>query len=95
MLDARHIYPLTDFLRNHKAHVARVHDERVSEVLTVNGKAQLVLLAPEAFQEMQERLYRAETIAAIREGLAAADRGELKPANQVLDEMKAKYGLPH
>jgi predicted transcriptional regulator len=34
-----------------------------------------------------------ETIAAIREGLAAAERGESKPAEQVFAEMKAKYGI--
>jgi predicted transcriptional regulator len=34
-----------------------------------------------------------ETIAAIREGLAAAERGALKPAEQVFAEMKVKYGI--
>ena len=34
-----------------------------------------------------------ETLAAIQEGMASAERGELKPAAQVLDEMRAKYGL--
>jgi predicted transcriptional regulator len=36
---------------------------------------------------------RIETIEAIREGMASADRGELKPAEQVFAEMKAKYDL--
>jgi predicted transcriptional regulator len=34
-----------------------------------------------------------ETLAAIQEGIASAERGELKPAAQVLDEMRARYGL--
>jgi len=34
-----------------------------------------------------------ETIAAIREGIESAERGELKPAEQVFAEMKAKYGI--
>ncbi|MGI8912555.1 MAG: hypothetical protein ACR2JY_02000 [Chloroflexota bacterium] len=34
-----------------------------------------------------------ETVAAIREGIASAEHGELKPAEQVLAEMQAKYGL--
>jgi predicted transcriptional regulator len=43
---------------------------------------------------MIERLHHMETVAAIQEGRASAERGELKPAAQVLDEMRAKYGLP-
>lgn len=93
MVDTRQIYSLTDFLRNHKAHIERIKETRAPEVLTVNGKAELVVLDPESFQEMQERLQRMETIAAIQEGLAAAERGELKPAQQVFAEMKAKYGI--
>jgi predicted transcriptional regulator len=42
---------------------------------------------------MLDRLSRMETIAAIQEGMASAERGELKPAAQVLDEMRARYGL--
>ena len=34
-----------------------------------------------------------ETLTAIREGLAAAERGELIPAEQVRAEIEAKYGL--
>ncbi len=37
MLDTREIHPLTDFLRNHKAHVARLKETQAPEVLTVNG----------------------------------------------------------
>jgi predicted transcriptional regulator len=43
---------------------------------------------------MQNRLRYMETLAAIQEGMASAERGELKPAAQVFDEMRTKYGLP-
>jgi predicted transcriptional regulator len=39
------------------------------------------------------RLHHMETLAAIQEGMASAERGELKAAAQVLDEIRAKYGL--
>ena len=93
MLDTRQIHPLTDFLRNHKEHILRIKQTRKPEVLTLNGKAELVLIDAESYQEMMDKLDRAETIAAIREGLAAAERGELKPAEDVYAEMRAKYGL--
>ncbi len=44
MLDTRQIHPMSDFLRNHKAHVARLKETRTPEVLTVNGRAEVVLL---------------------------------------------------
>ncbi len=93
MIDAREIHSLTDFLNNHEAHVTRLKETHAPEVLTVNGKAELVVQDAESYQRMAARLSHMETIAAIREGMASAGRGELKPANQVLAEMQAKYGL--
>ena len=93
MLDAREIHPLTDFLRNHKAHVARLKQTQAPEVLTVNGKAEVVVQDAASYQLMVDRLHHMETLAAIQEGMASAERGELKPAAQVLDEIRARYGL--
>jgi len=93
MLDTREIHSLTDFLRNHKAHVARLKETHAPEVLTVNGKAEVVVQDAASYQSMLDRLHHMETVAAIQEGMASAERGELKPATQVLEEMRAKYGL--
>ncbi len=86
-------YSLTHFLRNHRAHLERIKETRTPEVLTVNGEAELVVIDRESYQEIQDRLQRVETIEAIREGFAAAERGEMKPVRQVFAEMKAKYGI--
>ena len=93
MLDARQVHSLTDFLRNHKVHLARLRQTRAPEVLTVNGRAEIVVQDAESYQDLLERLHHMETVTAIREGIESAERGELKPAEQVFAEMKAKYGL--
>ena len=93
MLDIRQIHSLTDFLRHHKAHLARLKETRTPEVLTVNGRAEVVIQDAESYQELLDRLHHMETLAAIREGIASAERGELKPAEQVFAEMQARYGL--
>jgi PHD/YefM family antitoxin component YafN of YafNO toxin-antitoxin module len=93
MLGAREIHSLTDFLRNHKAHVARLKKTQAPEVLTVNGKAEVVVQDAASYQAMLNRLHHMETLAAIQEGMASAERGELKPASQMLAEMQAKYGF--
>ncbi|HEY8284322.1 MAG TPA: hypothetical protein VIJ28_08035 [Chloroflexota bacterium] len=93
MLDTRQIHPLTDFLRNHKAHMARLKETRIPEVLTVNGRAELVVQDAGSYQSLLDRLRHMETLTAIREGIASAERGEMKPAEQIFAEMRAKYGL--
>lgn len=60
MLDLRQVYSLTDFLRNHKEHVARLAETKSPVVLTIKGKAALVLQDAESYQELLERLKRAE-----------------------------------
>src|ERR1039458_7293128 len=74
MLDTREIHPLTDFLRNHKAHVTRLKETHAPEVLTVNGKAEIVIQDAESYQRMIDRLHHMETVAAIQEGMASAER---------------------
>lgn len=64
------------------------------EVLTVNGKAELAVQDAESYQRLLDRLYHVENLAAIQEGMASAERGELKPAIQVFAEMRVKYGIP-
>jgi hypothetical protein len=93
MLHTSEIHSLTDFLRNHKAHVTRLKKTQAPEVLTVNGKAEVVVQDAASYQIMLDRLHHMETLAAIQEGMASAERGELKSATQVFDEMRAKYGL--
>lgn len=60
----------------------------------MNGKAELVVQDAASYQTMLGRLHHMETLAAIQEGMASVEGGELKPPTQVLDEMRAKYGLP-
>jgi hypothetical protein len=73
--------------------VTRLKETHVPEVLTVNGKAEIVVQDAESYQLLLDRLHYMETIAAIQEGMASAERGELKPAAQVLAEMQVKYSL--
>ena len=50
MLDTRQIHSLTDFLRNHKAHLARLKETKTPEILTVNGRAEVVIQDAESYQ---------------------------------------------
>ena len=87
-------FTLTEFLHDPQSHLARLKETRISEVLTVDGTAEAVLLDADRYREIMDRLYEAETVAAIREGLAEADRGELIPLDQFVSEVKAQFGVP-
>lgn len=66
MLDTRQIHSLSDFVRNPKAHVARLKETHTPEVLTVNGRAEVVLLDTETYENLVERIRSAEAIASVR-----------------------------
>lgn len=93
MLNVKEIQPLTDFLRNHKPFISRLQELKSPVLLTVNGRAEIVVQDADSYNALIERLNRMETIIAVREGIASAERGELKSAERVIAEMKAKYDI--
>lgn len=92
-IDAREIHPLTDFLRNAKAHIAHLKETGAPEVLTVNGKAEVVVQDAASYQEMLDQLEKTELIDSLRQALRDVDEGRVRPADEVFDELRAKYGF--
>ena len=78
MLDTRQIHPMSDFVRNPKQHVARIKETRTPEVLTVNGRAELVLLDTETYEGLIERLHVLEEISSTRAIIRKAESGPLR-----------------
>jgi prevent-host-death family protein len=87
------IHPLTDFKRNTSDFVSRMKKTRRPVVLTVHGKAELVVQDAESYQQVLDRLERFEAVEAIRLGIAAAEQGRVKPARKALAELQAKLGI--
>jgi prevent-host-death family protein len=87
---------LTNFKRQTTAFVKRLKKSGAPVVLTVNGKAQVVVQDAEAYQRMRQLAVRAEreaSIAAIKEGIADVEAGRTRPAKQALKEIARKHGL--
>ncbi len=92
----RDIDSLTNFKRQTAQYLARLHKTGDPVVLTVNGKAQVVVQDAAAYQKLVETATRAdreETLAAIRAGLADMNAGRSKPARTALKALARKYGL--
>jgi len=59
-------------------------------VLTVNGKAEIIVQDAKSYQRMLELLDRAETIEAVREGLASVRQGKTMSLDEFDKEMRKK-----
>lgn len=94
MIKLQDIHSLSDFQRKTKEHVLRLKETGLPEVLTVNGKAELVVLAAETFQMLADRLERAEAIVGIRQGLQEAKAGRGRPLGEALDAIRRKHRIP-
>ncbi|WP_166442859.1 type II toxin-antitoxin system Phd/YefM family antitoxin [Phragmitibacter flavus] len=70
------IHALTEFQRNAKAHLARVNRTGRPEVLTVNGKAEAVLLGRRSYEQVLEALEELGTLKAIRRGISEMEGGQ-------------------
>src|ERR1700689_4838574 len=93
---AKGIDSLTNFKRQTAEYLERLHKSGEPVVLTVNGKAQVVVQDAAAYQKAFEaaaKVERAETVAAIREGLADVKGGRTKPAKAALRALAKKYGI--
>ena len=94
MLNLRQdIHPLTDFKRNTTSFMSRMKKTHRAVVLTVNGKAELVVQDAKSYQQILDRLERLETVEAIRLGIAAAEQGKVMPAPKALAKLHAKLGI--
>jgi PHD/YefM family antitoxin component YafN of YafNO toxin-antitoxin module len=76
LIDLNRVSPLTDFLRNHKAHIAAMKGSGEPDVLTVNGRAEVVVMSAKGFQELLDRLDRAEFEAGVLKGLREVEQGK-------------------
>jgi prevent-host-death family protein len=95
MIDLKDIYPLTDFQRNTKEFVRQMKEKKTPLVLTVNGWAEVIVQDAEAYQEVMERLERAEALQGIQRGLDEFEQGQGRPAREAPEELRAKHGIPH
>jgi PHD/YefM family antitoxin component YafN of YafNO toxin-antitoxin module len=88
MISVHDIRSLTDFQRHTKAHLKRLKASGRPTVLTVNGKAELIVQDAAAFEEMLE------AIRGIQRGLVAMNEGAGKPFRVALDEIRARHRIP-
>ena len=80
------IRPLTDFIRHAQALIAALKTSGDPIVLTVKGKAEVVVQDAEAYQDLVDRLERSEQLWTLQSLYESSRQGR----DISLDEMKAK-----
>jgi len=92
MLDlANDIRSLSDFKRNTVDLLGRLRKTGNPLVLTINGKAELVVQDAEAYQALLDRV---EGIEGIQRGLTDVKAGRVKPARRICNQLRRAHGIP-
>ena len=95
MVHLEDIHSLTDFQRNTKEYIQRLKETGRPEVLTVNGKAEIVVQDAASYQKLLELIDRVEAIEGIQKGLESMQRGEGQPAQEVFTRLRKKHNIQH
>jgi len=87
------IHSLSDFKRNTSNFVEQMRGSGHPLVLTINGKAAIVVQDAAAYQELQDRVDELESLAGIKRGLKDVAAGKVTPLKQFETEFRSKHGL--
>ena len=88
------IHSLTDFKRRTAVYMRQMKGRGHPIVLTVKGRAKLVVQDAESYQRLLEAADCFEAISSIQEGIAQSHRGEGVSLGKFDSRMRKKHGLP-
>ena len=91
LIDVKNIHSLTEFKRRAAELVGELKDTSHPLVLTVNGRAEAVVLGTELYRRMVKLLEQADDEKRLDQALRAMDRGEGRPASEALAQIRRKY----
>ena len=91
---ARDIMSLSTFKRDSNKVMRQMKKTKEPVVLTVNGKAAIVVQDAESYQQLLELKERTEVIETLRQRLASRGRRKGRTAEDFFDEFFAKNNIP-
>lgn len=90
----RDIQSLSEFKQNASKFIKQVRETKEPMVLTVNGKAAVVVQDAESYQAMVDARERAETVAILRKRMEyVRNGGKLIPADEAFEKISKKFGI--
>lgn len=91
---SKDIRSLSDFKRNTVELMERMEESGEPMVLTVNGKAKLVVQDAASYQKLLESIDYDKAVKGIRRGLDDVKHGRSRPAQQAFAEIRKRHGIP-
>ncbi len=91
---SRDIHSLTDFKKNTPEFLKQLKDTGAPVVLTINGKAELVVQDAASYQKLLDVAEEAKVIEGIRRGLEDVAAGRTQPITEAFAEIHRDLNLP-
>lgn len=91
---SRDIQSLSVFKRDTAKFRRQLKKTKQPIVLTVNGKADMVVIDAEGYEEYLREKDRLETITGVRRGIEDMKAGRVRDAEDVFRELEAKFNIP-
>ena len=90
---SRDIQSLSTFKRNTNDLIQQMKESGSPMVLTVNGKAEIVVQTASSYQELLDRIDRLEAMIGMQKGLADVKNGQTQSLDSFITEMKTKHDI--
>src|ERR1039457_283379 len=88
------IQSLSDFKRNSREFLERMRDTGNPVVLTINGKAEVVVQDAASYQKLLDYIDEMEALEGIKRGLADVEAGRVTPLEKFEKDFRKKHGIP-
>lgn len=88
---AKDILSLTDFKRRSSELLKRMNETHRPMVLTINGKAELIVQTAEDYQRLMDKVEKMQAIEGIRRGLESMKEERGQPAQEVFHDLESKH----
>ena len=93
MIQPSDIHTLTDFKRHSTELLGLLEQSGRPQVLTVEGRPKVVLLAVEAFEKLSQLADRAAAVEGVRRGLEDLDGGRTMALEELEVALRKRLGL--
>lgn len=94
MLDiSRDIQSLTDFKKNTPEFVEQLKQTGEPIILTINGKAEIVVQDAAAYQKLRRMVEEARVLEGIRQGIADMNAGRTMSLDEMKEHARTKHGI--
>ncbi len=90
----RDIHSLTEFKKNTPEFLQQLKETGEPLVLTINGKAELVVQDAESYQKLLDLAEEAKVLAGIRQGLEDMRAGRTQPLAEAFADIRRDLDLP-